>query len=105
MEPHPHEATTQTRTGIDPVCGMPVDLDRPPGGRTIHQGREIGFCSPKCKAKFEAAPEKYLGAAKAPEPAAPVGSKWTCPMHPEIVRDEPGACPICGMALEPLNVS
>lgn len=42
-------------------------------------------------------------------PAAPVkaapGSKWTCPMHPEIVRDDPGSCPICGMALEPMTPS
>src|SRR3569623_1259891 len=38
----------------------------------------------------------------APEPELPVTStEWVCPMHPEIVRSEPGSCPICGMALEP----
>ena len=39
--------------------------------------------------------------ASAPVVAAP-GSVWTCPMHPEIRRDGPGACPLCGMALEPV---
>ena len=33
------------------------------------------------------------------------GGKWTCPMHPEVVRDGPGDCPICGMALEPRTAS
>ena len=47
-------------TGIDPVCGMTVDLEQPKGGKVVYQGREIGFCNPKCKAKFEAVPEKYL---------------------------------------------
>ena len=42
------------------------------------------------------------GAAVKVEKSAPAGTQWTCPMHPEIVRDEPGACPICGMALEPM---
>ena len=32
-------------------------------------------------------------------------SSYTCPMHPEIVSDRPGSCPICGMALEPLTIS
>jgi len=36
-----------------------------------------------------------------PRAAAPT-RQWTCPMHPEIVRDTPGSCPICGMALEPM---
>jgi P-type Cu+ transporter len=31
-------------------------------------------------------------------------ARYTCPMHPEIVRDGPGSCPICGMALEPMDV-
>ncbi|TIV06008.1 MAG: copper-transporting ATPase, partial [Mesorhizobium sp.] len=52
---------------------------------------------------FEAEPAKYLG--DKPEPQAmPKGTQYTCPMHPEIVRDKPGACPICGMALEPMGV-
>ena len=71
---------------IDPVCGMKVDLDRPKGGKTIHQGRELGFCSPGCKARFEADPEQYLqrrGPA-ASQPVAP-GTRWVCPMDPEVI--------------------
>ena len=41
----------------------------------------------------------------APSEPPPAGVKWTCPMHPQIVRDGPGACPICGMALEPMTPS
>jgi len=81
---------------------MKVDLDRPKGGKTIHQGRELGFCSPGCKARFEADPEQYLqrrGPA-ASQPVAP-GTRWVCPMDPEVISDRPGPCPKCGMALEP----
>ena len=191
MDSHSHHHTpaggAPTR---DPVCGMSVDLAKT-AHRTVHEGREIGFCSAGCKAKFEAAPETYLtatdpvcgmkvdrttaqwmlkhegtryyfccegclkkfeadpakylntkpfelpprkvGGADAPSTsfagppppsstvedhprphshnhehahvAAPAGGKWTCPMHPEIVKDGPGDCPICGMALEPMVAS
>ncbi|MEP6564716.1 MAG: heavy metal translocating P-type ATPase, partial [Mesorhizobium sp.] len=68
-----------------------------------HEGQDFYFCSAGCKAKFEAEPVKYLG--NRPEPKAmPKGTQYTCPMHPEIVRDKPGSCPICGMALEPMGV-
>ena len=95
-----------TRAGIDPVCDMKVDLDAPKGGKVVWQGREIGFCNPKCKAKFEADPEGWLsGRLKQAQMKPRAASKWTCPMDPQIVRDAPGACPICGMALEPMGVS
>src|ERR1700687_2523500 len=100
-----HETAAQSRTGTDPICGMTVDLDRPKGGKVIYQGREIGFCSPKCKAKFQANPEKYLGAKSGAPPAAPSGTTWVCPMDPEVEADAPGPCPKCGMALEPRSVS
>jgi P-type Cu+ transporter len=46
------------------------------------------------------------GHAPAVDPSSvPAGTKWTCPMHPEIVRDTFGPCPICGMALEPMMPS
>jgi len=99
-----NETAAQSRTGIDPVCGMKVDLDHPKGGKVIYQGREIGFCSGRCKAKFEADPQRYLHPKKAESPPPP-GTEWTCPMHPQIVRNGPGSCPICGMALEPRAVS
>ncbi len=163
----------------DPVCGMSVDMAKA-GHRTSLGGREFGFCSAGCKAKFEAEPGKYLtatdpvcemavdrataqhmlkhegtryyfcsagclksfeanpakflnavpfalpGGGAAPSTAsvedraahhsdhgqaggqpggAAAGGKWTCPMHPEVVKDGPGDCPICGMALEPLVAS
>ena len=86
----------------DPVCGMTVD---PNAGKPSaeHAGQIYHFCSQRCRDKFEADPEKYLGERLAPEPM-PKGTQYTCPMHPEIVRDEPGSCPICGMALEPMGV-
>jgi Cu+-exporting ATPase len=105
MDHHDHTHAGISRTGKDPVCGMTVDLDRPKGGKVNFEGREIGFCNPRCKAKFEADPRRYLGEQRPAEPPAPSGTKWTCPMHPEIVRDAPGPCPICGMALEPLTVA
>ncbi len=86
----------------DPVCGMKVD--RASAKHFLrHEGEKHYFCSSGCKGKFEAEPAKYLGDRPAEKPA-PAGTKYTCPMHPEIVRDGPGSCPICGMALEPMGV-
>lgn len=86
----------------DPVCGMTVQ--RAEARHFVrHADKGHYFCSAGCKTKFEAEPEKYLGDRK-PEAPAPKGTQYTCPMHPEIVRDKPGSCPICGMALEPMGV-
>lgn len=89
-------------TAIDPVCGMSVD--RATAKHFLrHEGQGFYFCSAGCQAKFEAEPQKYLGDRPAPLPM-PKGTQYTCPMHPEIIRDKPGSCPICGMALEPMGV-
>ncbi len=89
-------------TAKDPVCGMKVD--RASARHFLrHQGERHYFCSARCLEKFEAEPEKYLGDRPAPEPM-PAGTQYTCPMHPEIVQDGPGDCPLCGMALEPMGV-
>ncbi|RWX67933.1 heavy metal translocating P-type ATPase [Mesorhizobium sp. M4B.F.Ca.ET.089.01.1.1] len=89
-------------TATDPVCGMSVD--RASARHFVrHEGQGFYFCSAGCKGKFEAAPAHYLGDRPAPQPM-PKGTQYTCPMHPEIIRDKPGACPICGMALEPMGV-
>ena len=93
----------------DPVCGMTVELSTP--HRTTHAGHDVLFCSAKCKDRFLEDPSKYAGGTGAlalARPAAattPKAAKYTCPMHPEIVRDAPGSCPICGMALEPMMPS
>ncbi|MDF2604143.1 heavy metal translocating P-type ATPase [Sphingomonas sp.] len=86
----------------DPVCGMDVDPARTQH-HAAHGGHDFHFCSAGCQAKFLADPDRYL----APQGPAdvPEGTIWTCPMHPEVRQDHPGACPICGMALEPALVS
>ncbi|HET7160534.1 MAG TPA: heavy metal-binding domain-containing protein, partial [Burkholderiales bacterium] len=95
-----HDTASQKVT--DPVCNMKVDPKTAKGGSHEHAGVRYYFCGAGCAAKFKADPEKYLGAeARAPQPAVP-GATYTCPMHPEIVRDAPGDCPICGMALVPI---
>ena len=96
----------------DPVCGMMVDPSSTPhrhqlGDATYH------FCSERCRAKFAADPDGYLNPpAEDPAvlhpsmgtlPQAAEGTVWTCPMHPEVRRPGPDSCPICGMALEPLE--
>jgi len=108
---------------VDPVCGMTPKPDTL--HRTRHDGAEILFCSASCKTKFQDDPARYISAAGtsanlhdhgAPSPksaqrsapadadgASNTAAQWTCPMHPEIVRDGPGPCPICGMALEPMT--
>lgn len=97
---------------VDPVCGMRVNPAAAAGTLT-HAGTTYYFCSRHCVAKFAADPQRYLagppgaagdaccGAAAADIPPVP-GATYTCPMHPEVIRDGPGTCPACGMALEPV---
>ena len=115
-----------TPAAIDPVCGMTVNPATAKGGSLEHAGTTYYFCSPGCRQKFEKEPGRYANkapsttdSAKGIEHAPPRGehpvaktkpvaeavSEWTCPMHPQIVRNGPGSCPICGMALEPRTVS
>jgi Cu+-exporting ATPase len=82
----------------DLVCGMSVD-PHTAKHRAGHRGHSYYFCSAGCKTKFSADPEKYLGP-RTPETVVE-GAVYTCPMHPQIRQQGPGACPICGMALEP----
>jgi len=84
----------------DPVCGMNVDPAKSKF-HAEHAGQQLHFCSARCQAKFVAEPARYL--APQPAPTAPAAApRYTCPMHPEIIRDAPGNCPICGMALKPM---
>jgi len=94
--------TASAPAATDPVCSMRVDPQATPH-RSEHDGQAYFFCGRRCKDKFDADPSKYLQPlSDEPPPAAPAGTIWTCPMHPEIRQDHPGHCPKCGMALEPL---
>ena len=88
----------------DPVCGMDVD-PHASKHRTRYQDAPYYFCSAHCRQKFITDPEAYLSADREKPAPAPPGAQYTCPMHPEIVTDGPGDCPICGMALEPMDVT
>ncbi len=119
---HKHQSSTTLAEvtnplAKDPVCGMAVD-PATAKHKAEHGGETFFFCSAGCREKFVAEPARYLASpadasaspahdhahhaspAASPKPAAP-GAIYTCPMHPEIRQDHPGACPICGMALEP----
>lgn len=104
---HDHEAANTT-TVKDPVCGMNVTLG---AGKPSfeHDSKTWHFCSQKCHDKFAADPVHYLtgehkkAAAQATAPAS-AGTLYTCPMHSETIRDAPGDCPKCGMALESMGV-
>ena len=92
----------------DPVCGMTVTTQSE--HHLVHEGATYYFCSTGCLGKFQQAPASYLpGSGKSapdskPDEAAKPhksAAMYTCPMHPEVRQPEPGACPKCGMALEP----
>ena len=97
-------------TKIDPVCGMTVDPERA-AGSVEYNGETYYFCSTHCVHKFREDPERFLSKSVSPqmtqiaprrvEATPDKSSEYTCPMHPEVVRNAPGFCPICGMALEP----
>ncbi|MGH9749176.1 MAG: heavy metal translocating P-type ATPase [Candidatus Polarisedimenticolia bacterium] len=124
MTPHPHHnhAPGAAATATDPVCGMQVEPGKARGGSADFEGATYWFCNPRCRASFTADPRKFLETPRRaavsmlvmpgsparpatpgadPSPVAPGAILYTCPMHPEVIRDGPGACPICGMALEP----
>ena len=85
----------------DPVCGMKID-PATAAGHYDYQGQTYYFCNPGCETKFKADPKRYLHPERSTAaPAEPKGTKYICPMDPEVVSDKPGSCPKCGMALEP----
>src|SRR5258706_2179600 len=106
MEIAKHSAAPPGKA-IDPVCGMTVDIAQAKY-KHVHHGSTYYFCGRRCLEKFSADPGQYT-VKSAPPPAATAtasnaGAIYTCPMHPEIRQVGPGACPKCGMALEPLLV-
>ena len=96
VDPH----TSVEHVARDPVCGMAVERV---GARHTarHEGQTFYFCCARCRERFTAAPDEFLGDRPQAQPA-PEGSLYTCPMDPEIVQATPGDCSICGMALEPM---
>lgn len=97
------ESDTAQDQVIDPVCGMTVPLNSGKPSYTYGDA-EHHFCSQSCKDRFEADPVFYLsGNHKRKQKAAPKTALFTCPMDPEIIQEGPGTCPICGMALEPMD--
>jgi Cu+-exporting ATPase len=95
---------------IDPVCGMTVDPATAAASMTL-DGHTYHFCCSHCLEKFRADPKRYsqaggAGADHDKSMSTPyAGAVYTCPMHPEVVSDHPGACPKCGMALEPRTIT
>jgi Cu+-exporting ATPase len=96
-------------TQLDPVCGMTIE-EEDAVGSVVHEGTKYYFCNQSCLEQFQAEPARFLSTTpsqRAAQAAAEAGPdvEYTCPMHPEIVRPQPGACPICGMALEPRTIT
>ncbi len=87
----------------DPVCGMTVAVDTP--HQFSHQGATYRFCCARCLNKFRSDPDKYLNPCAQPQIPQSASAEYTCPMHPQVIQIGPGACPDCGMALEPMDIS
>ncbi|MGV6827505.1 MAG: heavy metal translocating P-type ATPase [bacterium] len=116
---------------VDPVCGMTVTQESP--HKHSYKSQTFYFCSDSCRQRFATEPARYVTdnepdntspgschqcsvdhgrvIGHAPHEAQPVlvanagDVQYTCPMHPEVIQDEPGTCPKCGMALEPVTVT
>jgi Cu+-exporting ATPase len=95
IEQHVHPATEV----VDPVCGMTID-PADAVGTVEHRGKTYYFCAGSCLERFREDPEAFVGDTRPQVEVAP-GATYVCPMDPEVRQSEPGACPKCGMALEP----
>jgi len=106
VESDTEEAKNKSKAEIDPVCGMNVDPHNAAGESEFNE-TSYYFCSTHCKTKFDSDPDSYLGNKKVEKTVIPEGAnvKYTCPMHPEVIADKLEDCPICGMALEPMEIS
>ncbi len=101
-----HEHSPAVAAQVDPVCGMNVAPDDA-AGTFAYRGHIYYFCSLGCLEKFKANPEEFLAPQLVPgttTPPSPDQSEYTCPMDPEVRQKGPGACPKCGMALEPVSL-
>ena len=106
MSSHSHnDAAVAPAEVLDPVCGMTISPDEAVGD-IDHKDRTYYFCSQRCLDQFRANPDAFLAERPAPAAtAADMEREYTCPMDPEVRRRGPGACPKCGMALEPVDVA
>ena len=106
MSRHAHSlAVAAPSEVLDPVCGMTISPDDAVGNLD-HKGQTYHFCSQSCLDQFRANPEAFLGERPATATtASDMGREYTCPMDPEVRQTGPGACPKCGMALEPVDVA
>ncbi len=98
---------TNDEKHIDPVCGMTVSAKSAAGSYEF-DGTVYYFCGKGCELKFRQIPESFLEGKKEKMEESKAGSEekeYTCPMHPEVLKKGPGSCPICGMALEPKEIS
>ncbi|HEX3281710.1 MAG TPA: heavy metal translocating P-type ATPase [Pyrinomonadaceae bacterium] len=111
------QASQRSDTAIDPVCGMTVSRETA-AGSFDYDGVTYYFCSKHCLAKFQNDPASFLNKAAVPMMPQPIGIQrasgqlkaddsraYTCPMHPEVLQAGPGACPKCGMGLEPATIT
>jgi Cu+-exporting ATPase len=87
-------------THVDPVCGMTIEEEDAVGTHQ-HDGATYYFCNPSCLERFKADPKQFLEPANDAPTPPPAGATFICPMDPEVRSTKPGACPKCGMALEP----
>ena len=99
---HGHPAAVTPSEVVDPVCGMTLSPDNAVG-QADHKGQTYYFCSQSCLDQFRATPEAFLG--ERPATPADTEREYTCPMDPDVRQKGPGACPKCGMALEPVDVA
>jgi P-type Cu+ transporter len=111
-------STPASKEVVDPVCGMTID-PADAVGHVDHDGQTYYFCAQSCLERFTAEPSRYVmpesgnrepgsedpRTSRIPDSGSRIPVKYTCPMHPEIVREGPGSCPICGMALEPMTIT
>jgi P-type Cu+ transporter len=102
---HQHHHPATPAEVEDPVCGMTISPDDSVG-HVEHQGQTYYFCNQSCLDQFRANPDRYLEPRPVEPPtASEMERDYTCPMDPEVRQKGPGACPKCGMALEPVDVS
>ena len=107
MSAHSHTRSAVAPAEVlDPVCGMTISPDDAVG-HVDHKGHTYYFCSQACLDQFAADPEQFLSGDRTTAPATPadMARDYTCPMDPEVRQKGPGACPKCGMALEPVDVT